>query len=273
MNPFISISEFSKQSPESVNLILCISTKDQTSEYIESSILYTIDEDIQEFILKARGLELDEDKPIIIYDKGDLKVSSKAYWGFRATGHDDVRILLGGLKACEDFGVDLQSGSPPPIDITEPFLPFNTSVIIPYADFIKKESYYQQVSYADKLAFDIFDVRGNIIPEQQLTKNLESAGITVNINKATMVHGPSAAIVAVLLKYLGQRSVSVVLESTEGFVSSKKINKNNAAATATDPGTGSSKRSLPFVDPVTVEKPKHKVIEDQTRCNCNCTCF
>lgn len=272
MNPFLNISDFSKQSSQSVNLILCISAGDHTSEYIESSNLYVIDEDTQEFIIKARGLELDEDKPIVVYDKGNFKVSCKAYWGFRATGHDDVRILLGGLKACEDFGIDLQSGSPPPIEITEPFLPFNTSVIIPYADFIKKESYYQQVSYADKLAFDIFDVRGNIIPEQQLVKNLESVEIPVNINKATMVHGPAAAVVAVLLKYLGQRSVSVVLESTEGFVSAKKYRKTPPAPT-TDPGSVPNSRSMPFVDPGTVEKPKHKVIEDQTKCNCNCVCF
>jgi hypothetical protein len=234
--------------------------------------LYYVDEAVHDFITKTRGLELDEEKPVILYDKGELKLSCKVYWGLRATGHDDVRILVGGLKACETSDVDLASGSAKMIEITEPFLPMNTAVIIPYADFVKKESYYQQVTYAEKINFDVFDVRGNIIGEQQLIKNLESAEITVNVNKATMVHGPAAVIVGVLLKYLGQRSVSVVLDSTEGFISAKKYRKSTPHK-VTDPGNLPNARSMPFVDPGTVEKPTHKVIEDQSKCTCNCIIY
>ena len=272
MNPFISITEFSKLDRSSVNLIFCVQSGEAVNEYIESSLLFVVDDNVPDFITKTRGMELDEEKSVVVYDKGELKVSCKVYWGLRATGHDDVRVLVGGIRACETSDVDLISGTPKLLDLTEPFLPFNTAVIIPYADFVKKESYYQQVTYAEKLSFDIFDVRGGIISEQHLMKNLESAEITVSVNKATMVHGPVAVVVAILLKYLGQRSVSVVLDSTEGFISAKKYRKSSTHK-ETDPGTVPNARSMPFVDPGTVEKPKHKVIEDQTKCNCNCVIY
>ena len=272
MNPLISISEFSKLDRNSVNLIFCAKTGETVKEYIESSLLFFVDETIPEFISKARGMELDEEKPVVVYDKGELNISCRVFWGLRATGHDDVRVLVGGLKACETSDVDLITGSPKLLDLTEPFLPFNSAVIIPYADFVKKESYYQQVTYAEKLQFQITDSHGGIVNEQQLIKNLESAEITVNINKATMVHGPAAEIVAILLKYLGQRSVSVVLDNTEGFISAKKY-RQSSTHKETDPGTASNTRSMPVVDPGTVENPKPKVIEEQSKCTCNCVIY
>ncbi|OMJ65894.1 hypothetical protein SteCoe_37458 [Stentor coeruleus] len=271
MNPLIALSEFTKLSPDSYNLLFCIPRNDTVSEYIPKSLIYYIDEETSEFIQKSKCLELDEDKGVILYDRSELKTACKAYWGFRATGHDDVRILIGGLKACEDYGLDLESGAPEEVSHTEPFLPFNNALIISYQDFVKKEGYYQQIIYAEKINFDILDVRGNIITEQQLIKSLESAEIVFQNNKATIVHGKYAVVVGVLLKYLGQRSVSVVLDNTEGFISAKRLRRSGGGkAEEFDAGNIASSRSLPFVDPGKTVKPKHKPTEEQSRCICSC---
>ena len=214
MNPVISLSDFSKLPSDLYNLLFCIPRSETPTEYIPNSVIYYIIEESNEFINDARCLEIDDDKGIILYDLGELKTACKAFWGLRATGHDDIRILLGGLKACEDYGLDLETGIPPEITKTGPYLPFNNAVIISYQDFIKKESFYQQIIYADKFNFDILDVRGNLISEEQLKKNLEDADISFHSDKATIVHGRYAVIVAFLLKYLEQRSVSIVLDNT-----------------------------------------------------------
>jgi Rhodanese-like domain len=273
MNPFLSFSDYSKLLLESYNLLFCSPRSETPTGHIPKSLLYYIDEDVPEFINHAKCLELDEDKGIILYDRGELITACKAYWGFRATGHDDVRILLGGLKACEDSGVDLDSGAPPQVSETEPYLPFNNAVIISFQDFVKKESYYQQIICAERINFDILDARGNIISESQLIKNLEAAEITYQSNKATIVHGKYAVIVGILLKYLGQRSVSVVLDNTEGFVSAKKSRKTSKSKSDDfDPASVPNSRSLPFVDPGKASKPK-QVVEEQSRNICSCFIF
>jgi hypothetical protein len=146
-------------------------------------------------------------------------------------------------------------------------------LIISYSDFIKKESYYQQIICADNINFDVVDIRGNIISEQMLLKGLENAGISFVNNKATIVHGKFAAIVGVILKYLGNRSVAVVLENTEGFVSTKKVKRTSTLKTEEfDPASIPNSRSLPFVDPGKVSNPKPEV-EDQSRSICSCFIF
>jgi hypothetical protein len=269
MNPLISISEFSKLDRNSVNLIFCVKTGEAVKEYIENSLLFFVDDSTSDFIAKARGMELDEEKGVVVYDKGELNISCRVFWGLRATGHDDVRVLVGGLKVCETSEVDLITGTPKLLDLTEPFLPFNTAVIIPYTDFVKKESYYQQVTYAEKVNFNIIDSHGGIINQQEMIKNLESAEIAVSLNKATMVHGPAAEIIAILLKYLGQRSVSIVIDNTEGFISAKKYRKSTTHK-ETDPGPASNTRTAPVAN---IENSKPKVIEEQSKCTCNCVIY
>ena len=272
MNPFISLSDFIKFPPDSYNLLLCISRSETPNEYIPKSLVYYIEEESTEFINKAKCIELDEDKGIIVYDQGSLQTACKAYWGFRATGHDDVRVLLGGLCACEDYGLELETGVPPQITQTEAYLPFNNAVIISYQDFVKKESYYQQILCAEKASFNILDARGNILSNNQLLKNLETAEIDFQMNKAAIVHGKYAAIIAALLKYLGQRSVSVVLDNTEGFVSTKKGNRNSRVITTeeTDPGNMHRARTLPAEQLKKVETSVNQPVEDQSRKLCSC---
>lgn len=274
MNPLITLKDFNKLQKNSYNLLLCTSRREDVKEYIPESLLYYIDADANQFIHRARCLELDEDKSIIVYDLGEFTTACKAYWGFRATGHDDARILVGGLGACENFGLDLASGVPEDISQTDPYLPFNNAAIISFKDFVKKESYYEQVICAEKAEFELLDTRGQIVSEQQLLKALESSNIVFLSNKATIVYGKSATVVGVLLKYLGHRSVSVVLESTEGFVSSKKSHKISVPKVDVfDPGQGPTPRTLPFIDPTKAPKPKHEPVEEQSRSICSCIVF
>mmetsp|Transcript_10129 Transcript_10129/g.10079 ORF Transcript_10129/g.10079 Transcript_10129/m.10079 type:complete len:100 (+) Transcript_10129:10-309(+) len=99
MNPFIDLEEYKYKSPDTYTLIYCVPGLRLPSEHIPNSILYNIEEDGELFIKQARSVEIDDDKTLICYDTGDHQYSCKAYWGFRAAGFEDVRVLLGGIKA------------------------------------------------------------------------------------------------------------------------------------------------------------------------------
>ena len=116
------------------------------------------------------------------------------------------------------------------------------------------------------------DVQGKMISEEALIKHLDSVGIVCQSNRATIVYGKAAAVVGVLLRYLGHRSVAVVLESTEGFVSAKK-NRGSGYAKSGEIEAGNSSRNMPFVDPEKTAKPKHQPVEEQSRCICSCLIF
>ena len=189
-------------------------------------MLYTIEENPIAFTNTCKSLEIDEDKTIICYDNGDLHYACKAYWGFKATGHDDVKVLLGGLKSCERHRINLVSGEIPRLPKGETlFLPFNEGVAMTLEEFAGKEPICEQVLEAKKINIEIADATGEIFSQSSLVKLLKESEIEYKPNKMTIVHGKNAFLVGVILHYLGERTISVVIEDTTGFVSAKKNRK------------------------------------------------
>ncbi|CAG9318030.1 unnamed protein product [Blepharisma stoltei] len=224
MNPLISVQDFTNQAAESFNIVYCAPPSHSQSSFIPGSYIYHISENTEEFIKDARSIEFDEEeRTIICYDDGDFSYACKAYWGFRATGVDEVRILIGGLKACQEIGLELDEGEPPEITRSNhPYLPFNNSIVITKEEFAKKSVYCQQILRANSLPFNLLDARGNMILQAQLMKNLETNGITFSTGKSTIVHGKAACLLGLLLTFLGEKSVSVVIDDTEGILASSK---------------------------------------------------
>lgn len=53
---------------------------------------------------KVRELGINSDSRIVVYDDVGLYASPRAWWMFRAMGHDKVRVLNGGLRAWKESG-------------------------------------------------------------------------------------------------------------------------------------------------------------------------
>jgi thiosulfate/3-mercaptopyruvate sulfurtransferase len=72
----------------------------------------------QQFQAYAQALGVNASSSIVIYDRYGLYSSARAWWMFRAMGHDQVSVLLGGFQAWERAGLPLQSDydSVPPGD-------------------------------------------------------------------------------------------------------------------------------------------------------------
>ena len=133
---------------------------------------------------------------------------------------------MGGLKSCEKHRINLTTCEGNEIKKSEsPFLPFNDNVAMTLQHFKDKESYMEQVIEAKKMNLEITDSNGEILSQALLLKVLKEAEIEYKPNKVIIVHGKNAFLVGIILNYLGERTVSVVLEDTTGFVSGKKNRK------------------------------------------------
>jgi hypothetical protein len=223
MNPFISISEFSYGSQDNFIPVFCSNQSSLPARFIPRSFFYHVEDNAVIFTSNCCSLEIDDDKTIICYDSGDLNSACKAYWGFKATGHDNVKVLLGGIKNCEKHRINLVSGAIPDIRKGDTAcLPFNEDTAMTFQRFSYKEAITEQVLEAKKLTLEITDPNGEILPQSQLVKLLRESEIEYKPNKMTVVHGKNAFLVGMILIYLGERMISVVIEDTTGFVSAKK---------------------------------------------------
>jgi thiosulfate/3-mercaptopyruvate sulfurtransferase len=67
-----------------------------------------------------RLLGVRDDRPVVVYDDVDGTVAARAWWLLRWLGHDDVRLLDGGLRAwvAADEPLELGDATPEPGDLT-----------------------------------------------------------------------------------------------------------------------------------------------------------
>lgn len=62
---------------------------------------------LQEYI---RSLGINKDDDVILYDRGTIVAACRAWWTFRAFGHDRVAVMDGGIKKWEAEGLELETG-------------------------------------------------------------------------------------------------------------------------------------------------------------------
>ena len=68
----------------------------------------------EKFAARMRKLGLGDGNRIIVYDGGALPSAARAWWTFRAFGHEDVAVLDGGLRKWLKEGRPVESGKPMP---------------------------------------------------------------------------------------------------------------------------------------------------------------
>lgn len=103
------------------------SGRDAASEYraahIPGAVFFDIDRiadtdsalphmlpDVDHFAQAVGRLGIDNDTTVVVYDSLGLFSAARAWWMFRAFGHDRVAILDGGLPAWRDRGLPLEAG-------------------------------------------------------------------------------------------------------------------------------------------------------------------
>ncbi|CAG9319977.1 unnamed protein product [Blepharisma stoltei] len=229
MNPFIDLEEYKYKCPDTYMLIYCVPGLKLPSEHIPNSVLYSLEEDGEQFIKQARSIEIDDDKTLICYDLGDHQYASKAYWGFRASGFEDVRVLLGGIKTWKENHLEMAEGCPSFITKSiYPYLPFNSSVVLTKFDFSRRDSWYQQIISMDETLFEIINENGQLQNQSQISKFLIDKGVLFVIHKPTITHGKFGSLLGLLLVYLGAKTVSVAVDDINALIPTLQTKKTRS---------------------------------------------
>ena len=69
-----------------------------------------------QFSSRVRKMGLGDGNRIVVYDRNDYMAAARVWWMFRAMGHQDVRVLDGGLAAWSRAGGDLEDLPPVPVE-------------------------------------------------------------------------------------------------------------------------------------------------------------
>ncbi|MEV0596168.1 sulfurtransferase [Nonomuraea cavernae] len=64
------------------------------------------------FEAAMRRLGVDDDRPVVVYDDAGATVAARAWWTLRYFGHQDVRVLDGGLTAWTEAGLPTAKEAP-----------------------------------------------------------------------------------------------------------------------------------------------------------------
>jgi thiosulfate/3-mercaptopyruvate sulfurtransferase len=68
--------------------------------------------DADRFAQAMRAAGVSSLRPVVVYDAGNSMAAARAWWVLRYFGHEDVRVLDGGLAAWVAAGLPLEGGSP-----------------------------------------------------------------------------------------------------------------------------------------------------------------
>lgn len=69
-----------------------------------------------QFSSSVRKMGLGDGNRIVVYDRNDYMAAARVWWMFRAMGHEDVRVLDGGLAAWTRAGGELEDLPPVPVE-------------------------------------------------------------------------------------------------------------------------------------------------------------
>lgn len=72
--------------------------------------------DSETFNTEVRKLGVNQHSYIVVYDTMGVFTSPRAWWMFKAMGHDNVAVLNGGLPAWRQAGQAIESGEAPPVE-------------------------------------------------------------------------------------------------------------------------------------------------------------
>ena len=167
--------------------------------FLPGSYIYNSASALGGFIQDLRRFNI-QCLPVVCYDDEDMRLSSMAYWVFRALGLEAM-VLYGGIHACEEEGAKLTSTYPEEIPYLEAMLEI---------DLERLPNVEYQSTAVNELPFLLYEVLGSGITQEKVRKLLSHHNIEYEC-EGVVLSGPAAPVFGVILMYLRKREIKVFL--------------------------------------------------------------
>lgn len=178
------------------------------------------------FAAKVRALGVGNDDLVVIYDRGGIAMAaSRAWWMFRLFGHDNVKILNGGLNAWTQAGYatgEKAADTPRPAMFTTKFRPELLKLVTQMNDNIGRKD-YTVIDARDSKRFEAGHIpnslsipyasivdNGALKPKAELEKAFKSVGADLQKKiSCTCGSGVTACVIALALHELGHKEAAI----------------------------------------------------------------
>lgn len=171
---------------------------------LKESYTYQIPATFTRMVHDLRSFRV-ENFPIICYDDGDMGWASTAYCIFKAMNYD-VLVLYGGLRACEEEGLELVTFTDVLIPNTEKTREIDVNLL---------QNHIFGTFSVKCLPFSIYEILGRDISVEKVKKLLDVHGVTINTSSNHVLSGPSASVLALFYVYFGSEFPPVYLGEWE----------------------------------------------------------
>lgn len=264
MNAFCTEDECIGMGLENIQFLYCTKPGYMKNKHVAGSLILFVEKDTDKFVKTIMSLILPEEKIVVLIDCGDTyDLSSKVYWGLKACGFEETKILVNGdwkmlpIESGEIFEVG---------KLDQEYLPFNNSIVLKKSDLERNNSFYQQIIHVEKCEFNLID---SILQKSEIFAYFKETGVNFSQNRSSIVFGKKACFAGILIHYVTGKTVSVVID---------KITKDPIAdrhsETIKDQEPKNSGYSLTIDDHFkpTYIKPKQPVERESSVC-ANCLVF
>ena len=200
------------------------------------------------FAAKVRELGISNDDLVVVYDRGGIAMAAaRAWWMFRLFGHDNVKILNGGLPAWTKAGYatgEKASDVPAPVFLTTKLRPELLKNITQMAENVSRKD-FTVIDARDSKRFEaghipnslstpyatLVDAEGALKPKDELEKTFKAAKVDPQQKIAcTCGSGVTACVVALALHELGHKNAAVYDGSWTEWGASPSLPKATGAA-------------------------------------------
>ena len=196
---------------ENIEFVYCCRKGYAKNKFIENSKIFYIDKNSESFIRDIKSLLLPEQKEIILIDcEYGFDLASKVFWGLKAAGFVNLKILIGSPNE-----IPMSEGQIEEVAKAEfQFLPFNNSVVLTKSDLENKTSFYQQLVHVNSLDLEI-DEDFLLYSKDEIFELLVKIGIKFSKIRSSILFGKKSCFAGVLIALATGKTVSVVIDEIE----------------------------------------------------------
>lgn len=128
--------------------------------------------DMKDFIEDMKGLGVDNDSIVVVYDDGNLEMAGRLWWMLKYVGKKDVYVLDGGIRAWKKNNLHLTTDIEPPNISNALDLNINKSIAVDM-EYVRSNLESENIAIIDSRAYERFI--GEVEPLDKIPGHIPNA--------------------------------------------------------------------------------------------------